>query len=124
LDKLDLLDFQDLDQLVFWNWTLVVFRDMDLDFWIWTFSTFQDRIQLVLRIWMFSDFLGFGSVCLDLDSVAFLQDIGVDRDTKMLISSSLPFAFRAVAVFLRRLVISPRFSVNDFPGSRCRGHCE
>ena len=90
--------------------------------WIWTFSIFQDRIQLVLRIWMFSDFLGSG--CLDLDSVAFLQDIGVDRDTKMFISSSLPFAFRAVAVFLRRLVISPRFSVIAFPGSGCPDHCE
>ncbi len=45
---------------------------------------------------------GFGSGC-------FLQDIGVDRDVKMLISSALPFRFRAPAVFLRRLVLSSGF---------------
>ena len=107
------MDFQDLDHLVFWNWTLVVFRDMDLDFWTWTFSIFQD-MDLDVWIWILLDFqdldLHFG--CLDFG--CFLQDIGVDRDVKMLISSAVPFQFRAPVVFLRRLVISSGFS--DFSG--------
>ena len=85
----------------------------------------------------FFDFSGSGSGRLDLDSFGFsgsgsslwmldfgffLQDIGVDRDVKMLKSSAVPFQFRALAVFLRRLVISSGFS--DFAGLssgyRCR----
>jgi hypothetical protein len=46
---------------------------------------------------------------LELDFGFFLQDIGVDRDTKMLICSAVVPDFRALAVFLRRLVVLSGF---------------
>ena len=58
------------------------------------------------------DFFGFSGsgLTLDLDFFGFfLQDIGVDRDTKMVICSALLFVFRASVVFLRRLVVSSGF---------------
>ena len=70
------------------------------------------------------DAFGFRRIwrTLDLDAFGFLRiwriwiwirclsvDIGVDRDVKMLISSSVSFAFRALVVFLRRLVIFTGF---------------
>ena len=62
---------------------------MDLDF-VWIF-----------RIWIRT--FGFGFGC-------FRQDIGADRDVKMLIFAAVDPVFRAPVVFLRRLVIFSRFS--------------
>jgi len=65
------LDFQDLDKLVFWKWTLVVFRIWIRNvgfgfFWIF-------RIWIKRWIWISFGFSGFGSGRLDLDSVAFVR---------------------------------------------------
>jgi hypothetical protein len=67
---------------------------------------------LFLRIldqWFFSGGL-FRGIWIGgfLGLVALSGDIGVDRDVKMLISTSFTFHFRRVAVFLRRMVHYPR----------------
>ena len=78
------------------------FQDKDSNvgfgfFWIfriWTWFGFG--LLWIFRIWICSSGFGFGF---------FLQDIGVDRDTKMLISSAVVPVFRALVDFLRRLVL-------------------
>ena len=81
---------------------LVVFR-IRIRCWIWILLDFQDLdtwfgfgLLWIFRIWICSSGFGFGF---------FLQDIGVDRDTKMLICSAVVPVFRALVVFLRRLVL-------------------
>ena len=65
------------------------FQDKDSDVWIWiSFGLSGSGLGL----------LGFGFGF-------FRQDIGVDRDTKMVKCSALLFVFRAPVVFLRRLVL-------------------
>ena len=89
--------FLDLDVWLFsgiWIWT----------FWIWILFGFSGSgyfgLDLdffwIFRIWICSSGFGFGF---------FLQDIGVDRDTKMLICSAVVPVFRALVDFLRRLVL-------------------
>jgi hypothetical protein len=83
-------------------------------------------LSKLFRIWInwISDFgcwlvsgIGFG--CW-IGFGFFLQDIGVDRDVKMLKCSALCIVFRAAVLFLRRLVISPGFLV-FLPASPQRG---
>jgi hypothetical protein len=68
----------------------------------WSFSTDTGSVVfsggLFRGIWI-GGFLGL---------VALSGDIGVDRDVKMLNSSSLTFHFRRFAIFLRRMVHYPR----------------
>ena len=49
------MDFQDLDNSVFGTWTLVLFRDLDLDVWIWIPPAFQD-MDLDVWTWISLDF--------------------------------------------------------------------
>lgn len=79
------IGFQDLDDLV-------VFRDKD--------SNVGFGLVWIFRIWIRWSGFGFGF---------FRQDIGVDRDTKMVKCSALPSVFRAPVVFLRRLVLLTGF---------------
>ena len=99
---LDVRLFQDTDSNVgsgfFWIFRIWMLG-LDLDvwlfsgIWIWTFGF---GLLWIFRIWICSSGFGFGF---------FLQDIGVDRDTKMLICSAVVPVFRALVVFLRRLVL-------------------
>ena len=89
-------DFLDLDVGSFqgygsglWIWILLDFQDLDA-------LVFGFGLLWIFRIWICSSGFGFGF---------FLQDIGVDRDTKMLICSAVVPLFRALVVFLRRLVL-------------------
>ena len=65
--------------------------------WIWTFGF---GLLWIFRIWIRWSGFGFGF---------FRQDIGVDRDTKMVKCFALPSVFRAPVVFLRRLVLLTGF---------------
>jgi len=61
------LDFQDLDKLVFWKWTLVVFRiwirNVGFGFF-WIFRIWIKTLDLdfvwIFRIWIWTFGFGFG----------------------------------------------------------------